>query len=365
MSGDGATRETRRVSAFFDAHCDTVLKVLDGGVDFVRGEGNAHVTFPAMQEAGIGAQIFACFVLSERYPGEEAERAEAMIHTAGSMVEGTEGRMRVARSREELDDAFDGGPIAAILGLEGADPLEGRAERLRHFVDLGVRDLIFAWKDNPFSGTAFGENTPLTREGERLLGLAEELRVMVDVSHLSDRAFADVCRAAKAPFIASHSDCRALCPSLRNLTDPMIRELADRGGVMGINLAPGFLDPEIHRWQTPLFEAAQQPDVSEEERARLRERATSIPRPPLDWVARHVLHAIDVGGEDCVGLGGDLDGITQTPEGIESVADYRALVPLLREAGLNERQIDKVCYRNFVRVFDDVLPQGRAPRQAS
>jgi len=356
MSGDGATRETRRVSAFFDAHCDTVLKVLDGGVDFVRGEGNAHVTFPAMQEAGIGAQIFACFVLSERYPGEEAERAEAMIHTAGSMVEGTEGRMRVARSREELDDAFDGGPIAAILGLEGADPLEGRAERLRHFVDLGVRDLIFAWKDNPFSGTAFGENTPLTREGERLLGLAEELRVMVDVSHLSDRAFADVCRAAKAPFIASHSDCRALCPSLRNLTDPMIRELADRGGVMGINLAPGFLDPEIHRWQTPLFEAAQQPDVSEEERARLRERATSIPRPPLDWVARHVLHAIDVGGEDCVGLGGDLDGITQTPEGIESVADYRALVPLLRGAGLNERQIGKVCYRNFVRVFDDVLP---------
>jgi len=356
MSGDGATRETRRVSAFFDAHCDTVLKVLDGGVDFVRGEGNAHVTFPAMQEAGIGAQIFACFVLSERYPGEEAERAEAMIHTAGSMVEGTDGRMRVARSREELDDAFDGGPIAAILGLEGADPLEGRAERLRHFVDLGVRDLIFAWKDNPFSGTAFGENTPLTREGERLLGLAEELRVMVDVSHLSDRAFADVCRAAKAPFIASHSDCRALCPSLRNLTDPMIRELADRGGVMGINLAPGFLDPEIHRWQTPLFEAAQQPDVSEEERARLRERATSIPRPPLDWVARHVLHAIDVGGEDCVGLGGDLDGITQTPEGIESVADYRALVPLLRGAGLNERQIGKVCYRNFVRVFDDVLP---------
>ena len=356
MSGDGVARETRKAPTFFDAHCDTALKVLDDGVDFVHGEGNAHVTFPAMQKAGIRAQIFACFVLSERYPGEEAERAEVMIRIVGSMVEGTNGRMRVARSREELDDAFAGGPIAAILGLEGADPLEGRAERLRHFVDLGVRDLIFAWKDNPFSGTAFGENTPLTREGERLLGLAEELRVMVDVSHLSDRAFADVCRAAKAPFIASHSDCRVLCPSLRNLTDPMIRELADRGGVMGINLAPGFLDPEIHRWQTPLFEAAQQPDVSEEERARLRERATSIPRPPLDWVARHVLHAIDVGGEDCVGLGGDLDGITQTPEGIESVADYRALVPLLRGAGLNERQIGKVCYRNFVRVFDDVLP---------
>jgi len=241
---------------FFDAHCDTVMKVLDHGADFVGGEGDAHVTFPAMMDAGVRAQIFACFVLSEQHPGDESERAETMIRTIESMAAGTEGEMRIARTRGEVRDAFAGGPIAAILGLEGADPLEGKAERLRHFFDLGVRDLIFAWQDNPFSGTAFGENTPLTREGERLLGLAEELRVMVDVSHLSDRAFDDVCGMATKPFIASHSDCRALCPSLRNLTDPMIRALADRGGVMGINLAPGFLDPEVHWWQAPLFERA-------------------------------------------------------------------------------------------------------------
>ena len=341
---------------FFDAHCDTVMKVLDHGDDFVHGEGKAHVTFPAMKEAGIQAQIFACFVLSERYPGEEAERAETMIRAIEAMTEGTEGEMRIARTRGEVKDAFSGGAIAAILGLEGADPLEGKAERLRHFFELGVRDLIFAWQDNPFSGTAFGENTPLTREGERLLGLAEELGVMVDVSHLSDRAFDDVCKMASRPFVASHSDCRALCPSRRNLTDPMIRELADRGGVMGINLAPGFLDPEVHRWQAPLFEEALKPGVPEEERSRLREEAMSIRRPSLDWVARHVRHAIDVGGEDCIGLGGDLDGIGQTPVGIEGVADYPSFVPLLREVGLSESQIEKVCYRNFVRVFDEVLP---------
>ena len=179
---------------------------------------------------------------------------------------------------------------------------------------------------------------------------------MIDVSHLSDRAFDDVCKVASRPFVASHSDCRALCPSLRNLTDPMIRALADRGGVMGINLAPGFLDPEVHRRQAPLFEKSQRPGVSEEERSQLREKAMSIRRPSLDWVARHVRHAIDVGGEDCIGLGGDLDGIGQTPEGIESVADYRSFAPLLREAGLSESQIEKVCYRNFARVFDEVLP---------
>ena len=229
--------------------------------------------------------------------------------------------MRVARTAEELSAAFDAGPIAALLGLEGADPLEGKAENLRRFASLGVRDLIFAWNDNPFSGTAFGKDTPLTREGERLLGLAEDLGVMVDVSHLSDRAFDDVCRAATVPFIASHSDCRALCPSLRNLTDPMIRRLADRGGVMGINLAPAFLDPEYRRLSAPLAEARQRPGIPEAERERLKRQEMTIPRPPLDWVAKHVSHAIGVGGEDCVGLGGDLDGIVQTPQGIDGVAD--------------------------------------------
>jgi membrane dipeptidase len=355
MSGLGLSLTSRR-PGIFDAHCDTVLKVLDHGADFVRGEGEAHVTLPAMKDAGVRAQIFACFVLSERCPGQEAERAEAMIETLASMAEESAGELRVVQTRRDLDAAFDGGPIAAILGLEGADPLEGRAERLRYFVDRGVRDLIFAWKDNPFSGTAFGEDTPLTAEGERLLGLAEELSVMVDVSHLSDRAFEDVCRMATRPFVASHSDCRALCPSLRNLTDPMIRQLADRGGVMGINLAPSFLDPEVHSRMTPLFDAAQKPGVSEEERTKLQERAMAIPRPSLDWVAQHVLHAIDIGGENCVGFGGDLDGITQTPEGIDGVADYRSFAPLLRDAGLSKRQIEKVCHRNFVRVFDEILP---------
>jgi len=339
---------------FFDAHCDTVIKVLDAGADFIRG-GGAHVTFPAMQRAGIRAQIFACFVLSARFPGAEAERAEAMLAAIEGMARETAGGMRIVYTGAELLDAFTGGPIAAIAGLEGADPLEGRAENLRAFAKRGVRDLIFAWRDNAFSGTAFGEDTGLTREGERLLGLAEELRVVIDVSHLSDLAFDDVCRMATRPFIASHSNCRALCPNRRNLTDGMIRALSDRGGVLGINLAPAFLDPQWHRRVAPLLEASRDPALSEAEREGLREQARSIPRPSLDWVGRHVRHAIDVGGEDCAGIGGDLDGIDQTPQGIGGVADYGRLGACLRAAGLNERQIEKICWRNLLRVFREVL----------
>ena len=135
-------------------------------------------------------------------------------------------------------------PLLAIIGLEGADPLEGQAENLRHFYDLGVRLVIPAWDDNAFSGSSAGPGDGLTAEGFKLIELCQELGVMVDVSHASDAAFEQIRRIVRGPFVASHSNCRALSPAPRNLTDAQIRALADRGGVMGINLAPDFLSPD-------------------------------------------------------------------------------------------------------------------------
>ncbi len=341
---------------FFDTHCDTVQKVIDGELDFQTGEGEGHLSLPAMLSAGSCMQVFACFVLSAHYPGEERKTAEKMISTIVEMAAESKGKMEIVRTGAEVNAACDNGPIGALIGLEGADPLEGKADNLHYFHRLGVRDLILAWQDNPFSGTAFGKDTPLTAEGIKLVELAEELRVMVDVSHLSDSALSGVFRITKRPFIASHSNCRALCPTLRNLTDEMIRELAGRGGVMGVNLAPAFLDPRFYEQSLLLKKRLSSPEIAQGEKERLRAELRTIPRPSLDWVTHHIRHAIDIGGEDCIGLGGDLDGIPATPIGIEGIADYEKLPGLLLSAGLNVRQVEKICYRNFERVFCDVLP---------
>jgi membrane dipeptidase len=267
--------------------------------------------------------------------------------------------MRIIRTTDDVRTACDDSDgVSGLIGLEGADPI-GTAENMREYARLGVRLVIPAWEDNQFSGTSFGDGGGLTEEGFRLIELCESLGVVVDVSHLSDVAFDQVLSATRKPFVASHSNCRSLCPSPRNLTDEQIRALARRGGVMGINFAPDFLDRGYLEAWDAIMAPARDLDVPAQRqyRAEARPRLAAIPRPGLDSIAAQVVYAMNTGGEDCVGLGGDLDGISFTPEGIEGSQSYPMIPDALAAAGLTPRQIEKVCYANMARIFADVLPR--------
>lgn len=349
---------------FFDAHCDTVMRTYDGDFDFLAGRGRAHADLPRLLAAGHCVQLFAVFAPRSYYPDRDLPAfAEEIIGRIAAWEAGSEGRLRLATSAADIRQACRGhGVLYALLGLEGADPLEGRAENLAHFHRLGVRSLIPAWSDNEFSGSSMGAGGPLTAEGIRLIELAEELRVMVDVSHASDAAFGQICRITTRPFVASHSNCRAICPSPRNLTDEQIRALAERGGVMGLNLAADFLAADyLAQWDAiarPAYAAAAQvadPDERKRLREAVREKLRALPLPPAAWIARHVRHAIQIGGEDCIGLGGDLDGILTMPAGLTGAESYPAIADLLLAAGLTADQVEKVCWRNMARVYSEVL----------
>ncbi len=380
---------------FFDAHCDTVLKTLDNGLDFVNG-GKAHLDLPRLAAAGSCVQLFAVFMAQGIRPpdGDMEGHAKHALATIHGWVSAAGGRLRLALTAADIRAAFgqgtsdpgdggqrpaawehekstapsvaspaSGGAVYALLGLEGADCLGGRAENLEHYFQLGVRNVIPAWGNNAFSGAVLGEGGPLTDEGARLVEQCEALGVMVDVSHLSDDAFWQIQALARRPYIASHSNCRALCPHARNLTDEMIRAVAERGGVVGATLAPEYLDPRYEAATRPLFKAerdALREARGAEDRQRigmaLDEGLRSVTPGDGAWLARHVVHAIQVGGEDAVGLGGDLDGVSALPTGVTGVESYPGLADALLEAGLSESQVEKVCWRNMARVFGEVLP---------
>jgi membrane dipeptidase len=350
---------------FFDTHCDTVMRALEGELDFVAGRGRAHVDLPRLEAAGSCLQLFAVFTSQSHMPGKDlpayADQAIAAIH---GWAEASGGRMQLALRAADVRAACNGGGFHGMLGLEGADCAGERADGLERFIDAGVRNVIPAWSDNAFSGTVFGDNGPLTAEGVRLIELCQARRVMVDVSHLSDTAFWQVRDLAYRPFIASHSNCRAVCPHPRNISDEMIRALAGRGGVMGINLSADFISPEymtvgapIERAAREAIQAASDPEDQKRLLQEMWQQLSQIAPPDIAWIARHVQHAIQAGGEDCIGLGGDLDGIKAMPAPMTGIESYPLIPQALEQAGLTAAQIEKVCWRNWERVFLEVLPE--------
>lgn len=390
---------------FFDAHCDTIGIILEAEADFLAepGSGGAgaaasgakrapipHVTLPGLKAGGIGAQVFASWVWSGKYKGCEFESAMNKVEAVRALCAAHPADLTLAATGADLATPFappggpgggsvggeisrggeagggasappaGGGRIAVLPSLESADALEGDIDNLFGFYEMGVRLLTLAWGDNAFCGSTYGDRSGLTKKGADLVAACESLGVMVDVSHLSDRGFTDLCQVVERPFVASHSNCRSLCPSDRNLTDEMIRAVAERGGVMGITLAPGFLSAEYHEKERVVNGRFFQEVLSGETtydhaQAQGVRSMTAVPRPPLSTVVDHVKWAINKGGEDSVGLGGDLDGVDFLPAGFEGVADYPRIEDLLHAGGLTPQQIDKVCHQNFLRVFQEVL----------
>jgi membrane dipeptidase len=348
---------------FFDAHCDTFLRVVENGADFERSP-DLHVTLPGMIDGGVRVQVFAAWTLAERLQGREDEVAVQMVEAVKAMCSAHSDRFVLVRSRADLQVvAADRTKTGALCALESADPLKGDPSALDFFYDAGVRLVTLVWGDNAFCGATFGNGSGLTDKGRELIDRCEALGVMVDVSHASDPGFWDLCQAATKPFVASHSNCRTLCDNTRNLTDEMIRALGERGGVAGINLSPGFLSQDhSSRYSEYRDKIMSEPGADQltidEVGARMTEFERSLPSAPLSLVADHVKHLIAVGGEDCVGIGGDLDGVDSLPEGIEGVADYLKFIDLLKAAGLSSSQVNKVCHGNLMRVFEEVLPRA-------
>lgn len=302
-----------------DAHCDTLLRLVQGG-GRLKDTGKGHLDLDRLLRSPVGLQFFAVFVPPEY--GEERGLRVLLKMVAAFRREMDEHQDVLHRvlGREDLHREGVGG----LLSIEGLDAIGSDLDLFDLLSDLGVRSCLLTWNGRNRLADGNGDQGSgggLSSLGKDAVRRMEELHMLPDVSHLSDPCFWDLLKVAKGPVIASHSDVRAIRNHPRNLTDDMIRALADRGGVVGINFYAEFLG-EGEVTTTDLF--------------------------------RHMDHLLKVGGEDAVGFGSDFDGINRAPVGVDDILAFGPILEKMREV-YGDPVAEKVAGANFRRVLETVL----------
>jgi membrane dipeptidase len=317
-------------AAVIDTHCDTLGNFLRRSWPRrpprrlgERSE-EGHVDLPRLVEGGVTCQTFAIYTGNKAIVPEATLRALQMVDVFYKEIGENEGIVSVT-TPDEIITAKEAGKVAGLLSIEGAEPLMGDIGLLRVFYRLGVRMMSFAWNyRTPFADglNAKRAESKLPDLGVQALEEMDGLGMVFDVSHLSDSNFWDVTDVMKGPFIASHSNCRDVCDHPRNLTDDMIRALADHGGVMGMNFAPSFVAKE---------------------------------NPTVEDVVGHIDHIVDLVGPDHAGLGSDFDGIGTPPKGLEDASKMPNITRVLVKREYSDEDILKILGGNHLRVFKEVL----------
>jgi membrane dipeptidase len=316
---------TARRRIVVDAHCDTLLRMVerDERLDSAGG----HLDLPRLLASPVALQWFAVYVEPGLGEDRGLRRALQMIGRFWQEMEAHADRLRPVRTVEDLE-ALDDEHVGALLTLEGGDILGDTPELLDLLFRLGVRALMLTWNGRNRLADGAGDATSgggLSALGREVVARAQALGVLLDVSHLADAAFWDLLGRTQGPVVASHSNARAVTAHPRNLSDDMIRAIAQRGGVIGINFHAGFL--------------------------------TAEGPASLDDLFRHMDHLLAVGGEDAVGFGSDYDGIPQAPVGLPDVAAFGELLEAMARRGFPTRVIEKVAGENFRRVLRATLPK--------
>jgi membrane dipeptidase len=354
-----------------DTHADTPQMMLDEGYDLADPASPYMISIPKMRKGHLGAEFFSIWVPVDWPRQDLVHRALDLIDVVNEQVARHSDSLGLARSAGEVLRLHRQHKIAVLMGLEGGHIIIDDLRVLDNFYRLGVRYMTLThtrdteWADS--SGDTPRHNG-LTPFGRQVVERMNRLGMMVDISHVSDKTFYDALAASKAPVIASHSSCRALCDAPRNMTDDMIRALAKNGGVMDINYYSAFLDPgfrtasnKISKQVDAAIAAARKQreregktlSYAEENAIRVKMQA-DIPQPSYKVIADHIDHAVKVGGIDHVGLGSDFDGVDAIPRGMEDASHLPDLVAELARRGYSQEDLEKILGGNVLRVMRQV-----------
>ncbi len=308
-----------------DFHCDTIHELLKSEKDSNLYKNNLSVDIEKMQKGGSLAQFFALYINLEK-TNNPLDTCLKLLDKFYIELDKNKKHLSLATNYNDIIKNNLENKISAFLTIEGGEALNGSLYNLRNFHRLGVSLITLTWNfPNEIGFPNCKEeymNKGLTTFGIELVEELNRLCMLIDVSHLSDKGFYDVAKFSKKPFVASHSNSRAITNHPRNLTNDMIKILSEAGGIIGVNFEESFL-------------------------------GTNSPASISDMV-KHIKHIKTVGGIEVISLGSDFDGI-DIPSEIENIAQMGKLIDELKKNSFSEEDIEKIFYKNALRIIKDVL----------
>ena len=364
-----------RRAIVIDMHADTAQRLVDENVDLQQRLIDGHFDAARAKEGGLDAQFFSIWVEPELFGGggpSAIKRADIQIEAVRNLAAKHPETWELATTAADVRRIAASGKIAELMGMEGGYAIDERVENVERYYKMGVRYMSPAWSVSTSwagsSGDEIGKTRGLTDFGKQVIREMNRLGMMVDVSHLSDKAFWDIVNTSTKPVIATHSACRAITNVPRNLTDDMIIALAKTGGVVNVIFYPEHIEPgysekkkKVDAEIASLVQRAsdeEKGDAAHKKLARNRVRAQEylkqLPAVSVSRIVDHIDHVVELVGIDHVGIGSDFDGIQAVPADLKSVADLPNLTRELLKRGYSEADVDKILGGNMLRVMEEV-----------
>ena len=306
-----------------DGHCDTLTHILDNSSN-LHDKSN-HVSIDTLLEGGVKIQFFAAWIGPKRRYGPPLQRGIKLIDRYYTMINENPNLLFPVLRYEDID-MVKSNQIGSILTVEGGYILEGEISNLRIIHKLGVRLITLTWNNrNEISDGIMETNSRsgLSSFGISVIREMNRLNMIIDVSHISVQGFWDAIEHSVDPVIASHSNARTICPHPRNLEDNQILALSKVGGIIGINFYPPFL--------------------------------TENNEASIEDIIRHIEYIAGLVGVDSLGFGSDFDGIEQLPIGVAGPQAFPKIIERLLQLNYPERDVQKICYDNYLRVIKNIL----------
>lgn len=352
-----------------DTHIDVPYRLEKDWEDVTVATQRGDFDYPRAVVGGLNVPFMSIYIPAnlERTEGASYQLAHKLIDSMEALAYRAPEKFDIAYSVADVEEQYERGVISIAMGMENGSPIEGDLANLQTFYERGIRYITLAHSEsNHIADSSYDirkQWNGLSPFGVELVEAMNKTGVMVDISHVSDEAFWQTLEVTKVPVIASHSSLRRYTPGFeRNMSDDMIKALADNGGVIMINYGSSFVTQQANRYNAMIAKQAEaiREELgadSEEAQARIEKLRSSNPYPfaTLEQVLDHIDHVVDLVGIEYVGIGSDYDGVGDSlPVGLKDVASYPNLIQGLLDRGYSDADIKKILNENLLRVWREV-----------